>query len=285
MEPEELETDKGITIPENQEEHDKWEPSASEERAMTGGWRPEHEWEGDPDEWVSAREFNFRGELMQRITQLGRKVGQLETDKEKLAKVVQNSDRVTQRMVEQAAKQATAELKAQLREARRAEDDDAVDDIEERLAELREAQVEVKAAAMAPDQPVWQGPNPATMTPQQNAWYSFITTTKWAQDAKVHNALLQYAQQALDGESDMPVGDFMEKVITKGKQLRDGGRRGPAGPDDAGSGRKPPVQKRGKYSARDLNPMQLSIAKEMVIEGACKSTDEYANMLAEDGCL
>lgn len=281
---EELELDKGIDIPENQEEHDEWEPSAVEERAMAGGWRPEHEWEGDPDEWVSAKEFNFRGELMQRISQLGRKVGELETAKDKLSKVVQNSDRVTQRMVEQAAKQAKAELKAQLREARRAEDDDAVDEIEDRLDELREAQAEVKAAAKEPDPAEPQAPNPASMTPQQSAWYSFITTTKWAQEPKIHNALLQYAQSELDADTSMPVGDFMEKVITKGKALRDGGR-GPAGPDDAGAGRKKPTQKKGKYSAKDLNPMQLEIAKEMQKDGTVKSIDEYANMLAEDGCL
>lgn len=44
------------------------ELSPDEQRAREGGWRPKNEWEGDPDEWVSAKEFNKRGELMQRIS-------------------------------------------------------------------------------------------------------------------------------------------------------------------------------------------------------------------------
>jgi hypothetical protein len=36
------------------------ELSPDEQRAMEHGWRPKEEWEGDPEDWVSAREFNRR---------------------------------------------------------------------------------------------------------------------------------------------------------------------------------------------------------------------------------
>jgi hypothetical protein len=47
------------------------ELSPDEQRAMEHGWRPKEEWEGDPEDWVSAREFNRRGELFARIAKYG----------------------------------------------------------------------------------------------------------------------------------------------------------------------------------------------------------------------
>ena len=41
--------------------------TAIEERASAQGWRPKDEWDGDPDEWVSAREFVRAGELFKKI--------------------------------------------------------------------------------------------------------------------------------------------------------------------------------------------------------------------------
>ena len=43
--------------------------TAAEETAHKSGWRPKEDWNGDPDEWVEAKEFNFRGELMGRISE------------------------------------------------------------------------------------------------------------------------------------------------------------------------------------------------------------------------
>ena len=41
----------------------------TQEKAFSKGWRPEKDWDGESDEWVDAREFNFRGELMARISE------------------------------------------------------------------------------------------------------------------------------------------------------------------------------------------------------------------------
>ena len=42
-------------------------PTETEQTAIDGGWLPEIQWEGEPDEWVDAKTFNNRGELMERI--------------------------------------------------------------------------------------------------------------------------------------------------------------------------------------------------------------------------
>jgi len=48
-------------------EHDEPEYSDAEAKARAGGWRPQDEWEGDPEDWVSHKEFNRVGELMSSI--------------------------------------------------------------------------------------------------------------------------------------------------------------------------------------------------------------------------
>ena len=61
--------------PEKKEEESKDKPADKDEPELTGaeqqayaqGWRPQDEWSGDPDKWVDANEFIFRGELMDRI--------------------------------------------------------------------------------------------------------------------------------------------------------------------------------------------------------------------------
>lgn len=111
--------DKGITIPDDQKSHDEWEPNEAEEQALKGGWKPNADDMDNPDEWVSAKEFNFRGELMQRIRDLGRELGTLKGENAKLGKMVAKSDQITQQMVEDAYNRAMNNLKAQRREATR----------------------------------------------------------------------------------------------------------------------------------------------------------------------
>ena len=41
----------------------------AEAKASKSGWRPKEDWKGDEDEWVDAKEFNYRGDLMGRISE------------------------------------------------------------------------------------------------------------------------------------------------------------------------------------------------------------------------
>ena len=40
------------------------------DKAMKNGWRPKENWEGDDDDWVSAKKFNERGEMIGSIREL-----------------------------------------------------------------------------------------------------------------------------------------------------------------------------------------------------------------------
>lgn len=43
--------------------------TAAEEKASKSGWRPKDDWKGEPEDWIDAPEFNYRGELMGRISE------------------------------------------------------------------------------------------------------------------------------------------------------------------------------------------------------------------------
>ena len=50
------------------------------EKATKDGWRPKTEWSGDPDDWVSAKKFNERGEMMGAIKNGRRKIDDMQKE-------------------------------------------------------------------------------------------------------------------------------------------------------------------------------------------------------------
>jgi hypothetical protein len=71
---EEVEGDE-IVEPEASEEPEPVNPEV--EKATKDGWRPKDEWAGDPDDWVSAKKFNERGEMMGTIKTTRRKMDEM----------------------------------------------------------------------------------------------------------------------------------------------------------------------------------------------------------------
>ena len=279
----------GIDIPENQEDHDSWEPGTKhEEKASAGGWRPKHDWEGDEDDWVDAPEFNRRGELMARISQLGRKVGEKEQAIEKLTAMVAANEKITQKIIDQEIAATEKRLKAQRRAAMQDGDFDAVEEIEESIEELSSAK---KEAAQAPEPQAPRGPDLSAMTPVQRTWYDYVTGTPWVRDNReLHDALLEHSEAWLIDNDDAATGDFMAEVVNKAAELRGGKRRTKiAGPDDGKAGsRNKTAASRGrstKFSAKDLNSQQRAIASEFVEDGIIDSLDEYAQMMGNEGHL
>lgn len=68
-----LETGK---IPEK-DNREEVEYTEEEKRALDKGWKPEEEYDGPPGSWRSAREYNDRGDLIQKIMAQGRQLDEL----------------------------------------------------------------------------------------------------------------------------------------------------------------------------------------------------------------
>lgn len=136
--------------------------TAVEQRALEEGWVPQDEWAGDPDEWRPAKEFIDRGELFKKIEDQNRTIKQFKATLEAMGK-----HHAQVREVEY--KRALETLKAQKKEALTEGDADAVIDIDEKIALVREEQRELKETPQVQAEPVG---NPVLDRWQdKNAWY------------------------------------------------------------------------------------------------------------------
>ncbi len=272
----ELQND-GIDIPESQEQHEQWEPTAAEQKAMAGGWKPESEWEGDPDEWVSAREFNFRGELMSRITSQGRQIGALEGKLGEAQKLISASDRVTQRLIKDAVEKTKRDLRSARREALAEGDAVKVDEIDEELDGLKETEAELKRSEGTQSQASADQNRPPT--PVEAAWFTYVQGAEWMKDPAKGQPMLQFAQEVVNKDPYITVDDFMDQVLDKSKELRGvkpARATPPGGPDDTKGGSRPRKQRgQTERTAADLNE-QREIGRGYVAEGLYKNLDEYA---------
>jgi len=142
--------------------------SATETSAMEQGWLPKDQWEEsgkDPAEWRSAKEFQERGEFYKTIHQQKREIKQTQAALDGLR-------RHHEFVFDQAYRKAKAELRKDLREARRADDIDTMEAVEEQIEQLdteytqQKTQLQTDVAAAAPQEPAEFGNWKA-----RNGWY------------------------------------------------------------------------------------------------------------------
>jgi hypothetical protein len=136
--------------------------SSAEQKAMEQGWKPQEDYEGDPDKWVDAKEFLRRGELFEKIDSLGREL----KDAKKVINLLKNHH---EKVRETEYKRALDDLKAQKKQAYEEGNVDQIVELDDKIATFKE-QVKVERAAEA-ERP--NEPNPAFVAwVQQNKWYA-----------------------------------------------------------------------------------------------------------------
>jgi hypothetical protein len=106
-----------------------------EARAAEQGWRPKDEWEGEPDDWRTAREFLDRGEFFKKIEDQSRTIKELRKTQADLTRHLE-----TVRKTE--FKRALDSLKAQKRNALAEGDVEKVIEIDDEIAETRAQQAQ-----------------------------------------------------------------------------------------------------------------------------------------------
>jgi len=128
-------------------------------KASQSGWVPQDEWDGEPDSWRPAKEFLDRGELFKKIDEQNRTIKQF---KQTLDQFSKHHDRVKKVEYER----ALADLKAAKKDALAEGDADALIDIDDKIALVREAQreptPEVQHEVINPVFTAWT---------ERNAWY------------------------------------------------------------------------------------------------------------------
>lgn len=129
------ETEVEGTTPDNTEESATLSPA--EEKAITAGWVPESEWQGEAGEWVSAKDFNFRGELMGRISEQSSIIKHLESKVSTRDEAIDDLQNLQTKITEKAYKDAMRDLKQKKVEALDLADNHKVVQIDEEISELK----------------------------------------------------------------------------------------------------------------------------------------------------
>ena len=252
------------------------EASPDEEAAMQSGWRPKDEWDGDPDEWVSAREFNRRGELMRKIHNQNRQIKQLDS-------VVNTLANQQKKIFGAGYEKAKKELKSQLREANKEGDDATAEVIEERLEQLETAarkDAEALAAAEPPKQP--QVAPEFVPWVERNQWF-----TKYPEMRAYAEVIgVKYAQLNPDATNNQVYNHITKEVKTRfperfGTVKKQSSAR-PGSPVEGGDNL---TSSRGgpAVSRVSLSSEEKEVGRTLVKRGLYKNMNEYAADLKKFG--
>lgn len=156
------------------EEKTEREYTQSERQAMQYGWKPQDQWEGDPEDWLPARQFIKNGELYGRISRDGHKI-------QKLEKAIDALLKHNEKVYESGYEAAMDELKQARREAMRENDSEALEQVEERMEALEKRREEGKKLREEVEKD-----SPPAMHP---AWEQWLSRNRWySENMEMHGA-------------------------------------------------------------------------------------------------
>jgi hypothetical protein len=242
-----------------------------ENKAKELGWRPEQEWDGEPSDWVPAKEFVGRQKLYDRIHSLkGELVNQgkrFETDMTAIKEYVKQMSDIEY-------KRAVNDLNSQRKEAVKDADVEAVDRITQEIDELKDAR---KTAPMVNTQPAAQQYSQAFIQwTERNSWYK--------NDSDLHDEAdslgVAYALKHKGSKTEQEVMDYVERQIKKmNPEKFETKSRAPA--VEEGSPGNSSVGKSGaKLSVRDLSDDEARVMKTLVARKIV-TQEKYLSDLAE----
>jgi len=259
------------------------EMNEAEQKAHDAGWRPQAQWEGDPEDWVSAREYLRVGEMMDRIKSQGNQLRSYTKKLDQMETALTEMGEHNKKIKEQEYNKALEDLKDLKADALRSGDMDAVVEIDDKMGDLKdldpakdpqsEPQPEVH-----PDVEVWL---------EENTWYEQDTIMRGAAEA-----MMKQITDSTPGIEPKKVLDSVLETMKEEFPHKFGGTKGStrrvttAEVDIDGTTRARTAQtSSNKFTARHLNDEQQKIGKTFVRTGALESLDVYAAQLGDIGEL
>ena len=240
--------------------------TSRELEAIEMGWRPQEEWTGDPDDFVSAKEFVQRKSFYDRISTQTKEIKELRSTIDEFKKHHEKLD-------EHARKAVLADLKAQKARALEEGNTQALVDVDEALVQYKIAEKERLEEQEKKQKQVQENPelNPIFVEwKSKNSWYNTdAELTKYA------NVLANGYVAANPGIDPNEVLAYVSKE-TKARfkdKFENLNRKKPTAVEGS-SGGKPVVS--DKY---DLSDEERKIAQRFVRQGLYKSIDDYAKDL------
>ena len=276
-----------------EESAEQSDPDPAEEKARQDGWVPLDEWAGDPGDWVDAKQFNLKGELYGRIKKQSKFINDMKSEVTDLKEAIKEMREHSKKVVEQERAQMLKELKKERREAMEASDYDAVDELEEKMDELKALDLDDEPE---PETPQQQGPDPEVIAwLDDNQWYSEDRVARGAfeqivagmveEDPSVEQDPTQLLNDAFDVLKKELPSKFNASDDAEEEEETPAPRKRSSVSEPSQRGRTKASTTKVKYSKKDLNDQQLRFGQTFVESGAFKSLDEYAAELATLGEL
>lgn len=243
------------------------EPSytAVELEAIKQGWKPKSEWDGDPDQHRSAREYLDRGELLGKIKSQS---SQLEEMRRAIGAMSEHNKKVYQAGYEK----ALTELKARKITALKEGDAELVLALDDEIDKTKDAIREVRNTTV-------QLPRTSTETADwlaRNKWY--------ATDAVAHAAADELARQYARSHPNCTEADIYEYIdaeLPKELPHKFGKKQNQSAPDPEGESRRGSGNGGSKGGTTTFEKLldtmtsdQAQIAKTLVKTGAI-TKEEY----------
>ena len=256
----------GIAIP-GEAQESSLAPSVSEqqevavkERARTLGWKPLKEYDKDPADWVSAREFLSRQSFFDKIKEQRNEIRSLKTD-------IQLMGQHFSQMKEVEYKRALSSLKTERKEATASGDVDKAESISDQITEI---ETQRKEAAKPQVNQNYGAPEFEDFK-QRNKWYNTDNDlTKRANAIGIGYANMN--PNATPGQVLEYVEEAMRPSIQPKRVVA------PASPEAGGLNQ--PKGRVNKLTEGDLNPMQVKIMNTLVQRGI-QTKEQYLTALTQ----
>lgn len=243
----------------------------AEEQARSLGWKPKEEFEGNPDEWRSAREFLERGAMIGKLRSQDRQIKQLD---DSLKHIVNQTQRVYANGYDQALK----DLKAQKREALAEGDLVKAEEIADKIEDVK---LEKDRAIQVAARPVTTRPDPEHEDwLQANPWYENPRMAAWA-DTAARDYINSRRGRATPNEvrafvHNLVRQEFPEKFVTPKRAT---GAPNPDG-ESRNTNRGNTQTTRFSKIENDMSDTERQIMK-TVMKSANMTKDEYLKMYSE----
>lgn len=279
IEVDEAEADDEVEVGEEEGSADDGQ-TEEELNASSSGWKPKDEWEGDPAEWVTAKQFLRNGEYLRKIHNQNRKIKELDG-------VVSTLAKQQKKIFDAGYDKAKKELKSALREANKEGDDATAELVEQRLEELETRRKEDTTVLETASAPAKEEPKVApefagwvarndwfTKYPEMRAYAESIGVQYASKNLDASNAeVYQHVTEQVKKTFPSRFGATMKKVEGRKKA----GSQVESGDDLAGTRRNTAITKVA------LSPEEKTVGRALVARGLYTNLNEYAVDLKKYG--
>lgn len=269
------EAESSRAAPQEQAAFDEARDQAIKDKARKLGWRPKGEYEGDPADWRSAREFLERQSFFDKIKSVKDDLYESRRENKKLHRDLEVIKEYVKKMSEVEYTRAVSDLQAQKAVAVEQANVEEVRRIDAQIDKIKDAKVEIKTE---------QANVPAGPPPEFDEWKS---VNKWYDDdSEMRASADELGYGVMARNPGMPVKEVLRQVEAKIRKMYSekftGTRKPSASAVEAGgaSASSASTSRKGKLSVSDLDETQRKAMDTFVKRGVL-TEQQYLDSLAK----